>query len=178
VEIALSSPDLSSELLLSKIDAFTTSKPSSGSLGGIFTVRATTARTKNKHLRGGANVLYAHGDAASSCRNEVPQRTISASVVDSKSSRNKSIHTGCGFMMFIAFRVFLSTEREKLVVAPDLIEKERRRFLTMVLDRGYVGVQLKDDGRSVRIKSGLSCPAKDVKNASKQTEHADISLST
>jgi hypothetical protein len=40
-------------------------------------------------------------------------------------------------MKFIAFRVFLSNEPEKLVVAPDLIEKERRRFLTMVLDRGY-----------------------------------------
>jgi hypothetical protein len=79
-------------------------------------------------------------------------------------------------MMFIAFRVFLSTEREKLVVAPDLIEKERRRFLTMVLDRGYVGVQLKDDGRSVRIESEL-CQAKDVKNAS-QTNRTRCSLST
>jgi len=78
--------------------------------------------------------------------------------------------------MFIAFRVFLSTERENLVVAPDFIEKERRRFLTMVLDRGYVGVQLKDDGRSVRIESEL-CQAKDVKNAS-QTNRTRCSLST
>jgi hypothetical protein len=91
VEIALSSPDLPLELSPSKIDAFTASKPSSGSLGGIFPVRATTARTKNKQLGGGANVLYAHGDATSSCRNEVPQRTISESMVDSKSSRNKEV---------------------------------------------------------------------------------------
>jgi hypothetical protein len=42
-------------------------------------------------------------------------------------------------MIFITFRVFLSTERKKMVVAPDLMAKERRMFLTMVLDRGYVG---------------------------------------
>lgn len=54
-------------------------------------------------------------------------------------------------MIFIALRVFLSTKREKLVRVPDLVEKERRRFLTIVLDRGCVVVQLKDDGRSVRI---------------------------
>ena len=71
MEIALSSPDLTLELLLSEIDAMTASKLPSGDLGGIFTVRATTARTKNKHLRR-ANVLYAHGDVASSRRNEVP----------------------------------------------------------------------------------------------------------
>jgi hypothetical protein len=84
----LSSPDLPLELPLSKIDAFTASKPSSGYLGGIFTVIVTTARTKNQHLRDGVSVLYAHGDAASSCKNEVPQKTISASAVDFKSSCN------------------------------------------------------------------------------------------
>jgi hypothetical protein len=46
-------------------------------------------------------------------------------------------------MMFIAFRVFLSPKRKKLAVAPDLIAKERRRVLTMVVDRGYVGVSIK-----------------------------------
>ena len=86
----MSSPDLPLELLLSRIDAFTASRLSSGSFGGIFTARATTARTKNKHERG-ANVLYAHEDAASSCMNEVPQRTISASVVDFISSGNKEV---------------------------------------------------------------------------------------
>jgi len=83
-------------------------------------------------------------------------------------------------MKFIAFRVFLSTEREKLVVEPDLIEKERRRFLTMVLDRGYVGVQLEGDGRSVRIKSGVmpGQKPKTVKNASQTNRTRRYSLST
>ncbi len=41
-------------------------------------------------------------------------------------------------MMFITFRVFLNTDRKKLVVAPDLMAKVRRGLLTMMLDRGYV----------------------------------------
>jgi hypothetical protein len=94
VEIASSGPDLPFELLLSKIDTFRVSKPPSGGLESIFTVSATTARTKYKHLRGEARVLYAHGDAASACRNEVPPTTISGSVVDFKSSRNKEYPYG------------------------------------------------------------------------------------
>ena len=44
-------------------------------------------------------------------------------------------------MMFITFWVFLSTECKKLAVARDLIAKGRRTFLTMALDRRYVGCQ-------------------------------------
>ena len=80
-------------------------------------------------------------------------------------------------MMFITFRVLLSTVRKKLVVAQDLIAKERRRSLTMVPDRAYVACQLKDDRQFVRVKSGL-CQAKDVKNASKQTVRTRCFLST
>jgi hypothetical protein len=75
-------------------------------------------------------------------------------------------------MMFITLRVFLSTERKKLVVAPDLIAKEGQKFLTMVLDRGYVGVSIK--GRS---SSSLGYEAEDVKNVGKQTNKTR-SLST
>jgi hypothetical protein len=38
-------------------------------------------------------------------------------------------------MIFITLRVLLSMDRKKLVVAPDLIAKGRRRVLTMLLDR-------------------------------------------
>ena len=91
----------------------------------------------------------------------------------SKVHVTKSIHTGCGFMMFITLRVFLSTERKKLVVAPDLIAKEGQKFLTMVLDRGYVGVSIK--GRyTIRDQAQVWVmrPKTSKMRVNKQTKHA------
>jgi len=61
VAITLSSSDLPVELLPSGIDGFTASKPSSGGLGGIFLVRAMTARIKISILKGSERLVCAWG---------------------------------------------------------------------------------------------------------------------
>ena len=59
--ITLSSSDLPVELLPSGVGGFTASKPSSGGLGGIFLVRATTARIKISILKGSERLVCARG---------------------------------------------------------------------------------------------------------------------
>jgi len=61
VAITLSSSDLPVELLPSSIDGFTASKPSPGGLGGIFLMRATTARIKISILKVREHLVCARG---------------------------------------------------------------------------------------------------------------------
>ncbi len=114
VAITLSSPDLPVELLPSSIDGFTASKPSSRGLGGIFLVRATTARIKISILKGSERLVCAR-------RRRLPRRLVyeqcTSKVYKCIGGRfqeftyQRSLHTGRGFMMFITFQIFLSTDR-------------------------------------------------------------------